>query len=731
MNSDLEREVIGRDPGRIYPDTRIYTTATLEDNFCASSIMVVKKTGHSQITTESTFQDNVLRNNSVFNGIGVRSITDLTALPSGNMMSANAHGLTTSNVQSVREYLETITFRQILHVELDVECRQNVLDVVRQLQRVEGIRHVGPNIYDEILALNPNNPYFQNGAQWALNGANGINAPGAWGITTGTRAVRVGIIDTGIARHPNLNANVDFTSGGDFYRMANIPNNIPGTLVSDTNGHGTMSAGVVGAEGNIGIGVTGVAQHVTLVPMQSGYGVSHSTAARVRAIMYARNLWGTSRQISILNHSIGGFGTNIELLEAVRQFPGLFVWSVGNHGVNIDSLPNIAQFRLPNLISVGAVNESGNRGWYRANGTHDPSSNYGRNSVDIFAPAGVWTTTIGSTFSHYMGTSAAAPHVAGTAALMLSIHPGLTPARAAEIIRFQSDRPAGWDNNLARGGRLNAARAVQRVRELYVIESAQDLHNIRNSPNANFTLGNNINLSSFPQWTPIHTFRGHLYGNGHTISNLNITRTINNTNVNHYFGLFERVYGSVRNLTITNSNIAIRGDQAGSGWINAGLIAGNVGTNGRIERVRVIGTNQVAVYRHQSRSGGISAAAWGTLRINSVTGLFLRGNGNTGGIVGESFHATIANNNVTGIRVWNQYYGVQRHIGIIVGRNYRSSLSFNNAAGSHVYRQGRENNTLIGGIMGVNVSGTNTLSQNTGNTQQMINGQILALPTIG
>jgi len=442
VRPDLEREIIGRDPVRIEPDTRIYSTATLDDNFCASSIMIIKKASHSQITTESASQDSIMRDSSsVFGGIGVTAIYDLTALPSdNNIMSRNGRGGLTTDVQAIREHLEDVNFRQILHVKLDVECRQNVLDVVRQLQRMEGIKHVGPSMYDDIMTVNPNNPYFRNGTQWALNGANGINAPDAWGITTGSRAVRVGIIDTGIARHPNLNANVDFTSGGDFYRMASIPNNIPGTLVPDTNGHGTMSASVVGAEGNIGIGVTGVAQQVTLVPMQSGYGVSHGTPARVRAITYARNLWGTSRQISILNHSIGGFGTNMEVLAAVQQFQGLFVWSAGNSGTNIDNLPNAHHFRnTPNLISVGAHNRDGGHSVWNS----DHSSSFGRNSVDIFAPGGhqgtasyqnVRVATLNNAYGWYSGTSSSAPHVAGVAALMLSYRPDLSPAEIREAI---------------------------------------------------------------------------------------------------------------------------------------------------------------------------------------------------------------------------------------------------------------------------------------------------------
>jgi len=65
MSPDFEREIVGREPERFDdPDVRVYSTATLDDNFCASSIIVVKKSSHSQITTQSTSQNSILRQDS-------------------------------------------------------------------------------------------------------------------------------------------------------------------------------------------------------------------------------------------------------------------------------------------------------------------------------------------------------------------------------------------------------------------------------------------------------------------------------------------------------------------------------------------------------------------------------------------------------------------------------------------------------------------------------------------
>lgn len=303
---------------------------------------------------------------------------------------------------------------------------------------VDGILYAGPNYIERIEPTTsastvqtamtsapqnssvPNDP--DNDQLWGLFGDNGINAKNAWGVTTGSKNIRVGIIDSGIADHEDLNANL--ADGYDFYN--------DNTVTSDDElGHGTHVAGTIGAVGDNGIGISGVAQNVTLVPLQASYwdsGVQDflfNIDERLEAIRYARDLWGTDNQISILNYSIEGFGRDPRLLIAATQYPGLFVWAAGNSTTNVDAFQNITTYNANNIISVGAINSDGNR---------RSTSNYGQ-AVDVYAPGGsIYSTLPGNKYGNMSGTSMAAPHVSGTAALLWSLNPDLTTSEVKEAI---------------------------------------------------------------------------------------------------------------------------------------------------------------------------------------------------------------------------------------------------------------------------------------------------------
>lgn len=394
-------------PSKSKPANKIYSNATINDDFCPDSIIVVLDESISSVDglTKGKKDD-------LFKGIQYKNINDLTGL--------NA---STKNNAKLKKHFNKTALKQILQIELKQSSKQGVLNVISELEKVDGILYAGPDYITEIesdvddyaldtMALNfsamPNDPHLSD--QWGLIGTYGINAEGAWEITTGSSTVRVGVIDTGIANHEDLNANL--VEGRDFFNNNNITND-------DTRGHGTHVAGTIGAVGNNGIGVSGVAQNIGLVPLQaSNANNMFDESTRIKAIQYATSLWGTDQQITVINHSISGFGESVGLLSAIEQFPGLFVWSAGNDTADVDQMSKVSQFNLENLISVGAITNSGMRAGY---------SNYG-SRVDIYAPGSGIFNTIPNGYISMNGTSMAAPHVAGVAALIASKYPNLDAA---------------------------------------------------------------------------------------------------------------------------------------------------------------------------------------------------------------------------------------------------------------------------------------------------------------
>lgn len=164
--------------------------------------------------------------------------------------------------------------------------------------------------------------------------------------------------------------------------------------------------------------IWGIASNVTVVPLQCRNNSDEFYSSTVvSAINYATSLWGTDKQISVLNYSVSGFGTDTTVLNAAKNFPGLFVWAAGNQGVDVDDYTNISNFNRDNIISVGAMDISLQRADF---------SNYGY-GVTIYAPGvDVLSSVNTNDYDYWSGTSMAAPHVAGTAALLYSKYPNLT-----------------------------------------------------------------------------------------------------------------------------------------------------------------------------------------------------------------------------------------------------------------------------------------------------------------
>ncbi len=298
-----------------------------------------------------------------------------------------------------------------------------------------------------------------------------IDAPEAWDISTGSRDVVVGVIDTGVDyNHPDLTANmwvnpgeiagdgIDNDNNGfidDVHGINAITNS--GDPMDD-NGHGTHVSGTIGATGNDGVGVAGVNHNVSIIGCKflDGNG-DGSTSDALTCIDYFVDLKNNHNvDVSTLNNSWGGGGFSQALYDSITATSDaniLFVAAAGNGGYDNDASPSYpSSYDHDSVLAVAGTNHTD---------AMYTSSQYGLTSVDIAAPArNVLSTVPGGGYSSFTGTSMATPHVAGAAALVLSVNPELSAVELKELLMNSGDANPATEGKTVSGKRLNIHNAL-------------------------------------------------------------------------------------------------------------------------------------------------------------------------------------------------------------------------------------------------------------------------------
>lgn len=379
--------------------------------------------------------------------------------------------------QNVRraEKLETMRGLPFVRAEVARVNGRTVEEALRALKRRPEVEFAEPD-YIVRASGYADEPFYKdlwglNNSGQAVQGTAGthnvdINGPEAAGVTLGRATVVVAVIDEGVdLSHPDLSARrwvnpgesgtkanngvdddlngyIDDLHGWDFYNNDNTVYDS-----ADGDAHGTHVAGTIAGSIN-GKGIVGVAPNVKVMALKFLGPEGGSVSSAISAIEYA-----TKKGVRISNNSWGGPGYSQALKNAIEASGQLFVAAAGNASKNQDTDPDPdypAAFASANLLSVAAVDNKGSLASF---------SNYGATTVDIAAPGVNILSSIPGGYSFYSGTSMAAPHVSGVAALARSVNLGLNATGLKDVV-LKGGKNASATTGKTATGKEADARAV-------------------------------------------------------------------------------------------------------------------------------------------------------------------------------------------------------------------------------------------------------------------------------
>ena len=300
--------------------------------------------------------------------------------------------------------------------------------------------------YRATLDAVPNDQHFGSQAYFS-DPVSGIGVTSVWDYFTCATGIVVAVVDTGVNyNHPDLAPNIwiNPSATGHIHGYSAVAGLDPG---DDRRGHGTPVAGVIGAVGNNGIGVAGVCWRASIMVVKTDNANNELLLTNLAKSI----LWAVENGARIINASWTFPSDSVTLrttIDYALSKEVLVVAAAGNGRHNLDTDPVYpAAYDHPNIIAVAG---------YNSEVSLNNQSNHGVKTVHLAAPWSAFSASRNGGYNNsFSGTSIAAPHVAGAAALLWAAKPEASMAEIRQAILDGVARAPYWDNFVSSGGRLN------------------------------------------------------------------------------------------------------------------------------------------------------------------------------------------------------------------------------------------------------------------------------------
>ncbi len=288
----------------------------------------------------------------------------------------------------------------------------------------------------------PNDPRY--GEQWHHQM---MECEAAWDISVGNSDVIVAVVDTGIQYH------VDLQNRVPGYNAVTHLTEEEGGDMTDLHGHGTHVAGCAAAQGNNGVGVSGMGWNLSVMPVRAS---TIASGSAYLSDLLEGAMWAGENGAVSVSVSFSGIGSQAheDTGIALNALGCSLLWAAGN------SATNLSGFDLPSVLVIGASDQSDGAAYFSSVGL----------GVDLFAPGvAILSTTNEGGYQAWNGTSMATPVANGALAMIRSVNPLLTPQQAEHVLQFSCTPWGGERNGDTYGfGRVNLLQALQMAQTAHV-----------------------------------------------------------------------------------------------------------------------------------------------------------------------------------------------------------------------------------------------------------------------